>query len=69
LNHNGVSEAAELSTLDAIAEIALDYQDSRFTDEYGNVFRFRARVRPSKGNGVNRWAYDVFLKAKRASLW
>ncbi|HEX8458958.1 MAG TPA: hypothetical protein VF656_16815 [Pyrinomonadaceae bacterium] len=62
-NHNGVSEATELHPLAAldVAVIELDYRESKRTDEYGNAFRYRAKVRDAKGARVGRWAWDVFL--------
>ena len=62
-NHNGVSEAIELRTLSSlgIATIDLDYKESRRTDAYGNVFRYRAKVYGAGGQQLGRWAWDVFL--------
>jgi hypothetical protein len=62
-NHNGVSEADELHTLPAlsVASISLDYKESRRTDRYGNVFRYRATVQWGGRGGRGHWAYDVFL--------
>jgi hypothetical protein len=62
-NHNGVSEASELKTLNqlGLATIDLDYQESRRTDENGNRFRFKARVRDAQDAQLGRWAWDVYL--------
>jgi hypothetical protein len=63
VNHNGISESAELHTLAALnlAAIDLDYKESKRVDEYGNQFKYRAKVYDSRGASVARWAWDVFL--------
>ena len=62
-NHNGVSEEGELHTLAArdIVALHLDFKESRRTDEYGNKFRYRAKIDDAKKANAGRWAWDVFL--------
>jgi hypothetical protein len=62
-NHNGFSEPGELHTLRAVGlrTLELDYRESKRTDEHGNQFRYRAKVKDVHGAQVGRWAWDVFL--------
>lgn len=63
VNHNGISEPNELFTLSQLGlrKIELDYRESRRTDEHGNRFKYRARVRDANDAQLGRWAWDVFL--------
>jgi hypothetical protein len=63
VNHNGISEPEELRALPEmdIITLHLDYRESRRTDEHGNRFRYRAKVKDAKGARAGRWAWDVFL--------
>jgi Ca2+-binding EF-hand superfamily protein len=64
-NHDGVSQAEELHTLSemGVFSISLDYSLSMRTDEYGNVFRFKAKVNAGMrgASDVGKKAYDVFF--------
>ena len=62
-NRSGISEASELHTLvdSGLRKIELDYRESRKTDEFGNQFKYRAKVKDAQGAQLGRWAWDVFL--------
>lgn len=62
-NHNGISEAAELIALQTaqLETLELAHKTSKYIDGYGNEFRYRAKVKDSKGAPVGRWMWDVFL--------
>jgi CXCXC repeat len=62
-NHNGTSEPSELSTIEAggLKTLEVAYKTSKVVDQYGNSFRYRAKVRDTNGAQVGRWAWDVFL--------
>jgi hypothetical protein len=58
---NGVTDTGELITLgDAgITELSLRYKESKRTDRWGNVFKYRSNVRFSSGD--MRHAWDVYF--------
>lgn len=62
-NHNGVSEPSELHTLKQLGlkSLDLDYRRSGRRDQYGNVFRYRSKVKDNQDAQLGRWAWDVFL--------
>ena len=69
-NHDGISQPDELHTLQelGIFALSLDYNESRRRDDFGNEFRYKARVNPGPrrdardgASEVGRWTYDVFL--------
>lgn len=63
-NHNGVSEANELFTLPQLGlrKIHLDYEESNRTDEFGNQFKYRAKVKDAQDAQLGRWAWGVYLR-------
>lgn len=63
-NHNGVSEATELTNLSPsdVRSVSLDYRESARVDQYGNRFKYRAPVSGTAG----RHSYDVFLVCGRS---
>jgi hypothetical protein len=62
-NRNGLSEVNELHALSelGIHTVELNYKTSKRTDQYGNQFRYRAKVKDVHGAQIGRWAWDVFL--------
>jgi hypothetical protein len=67
-NHDGISQQGELHTLPemGVFSISLDYSLSQRTDEFGNVFRYKARVDKGQRRAIDvgRTAFDVFFVTK-----
>ena len=65
-NKNGISEAGELHTLAGLGlkTIDLGYTETKRVDQYGNKFRYRAKVRDTHDASLGRWAWDVILGSR-----
>jgi len=62
-NHDGIATLDEMHTLQSLGvnSISLKYKQDDKTDQYGNVFRYRAQVNPGDATSTGRMAYDVFF--------
>ena len=66
-NHDGTSEAGELFRLPdlGVFSISLNYNEVSRTDEFGNRFRYRAKINQANQqedmSNAGRFAYDIFL--------
>lgn len=62
-NHDGIAQPDEIYTLPALGinSISLNYTLDRKTDQYGNQFRYRARLNPDKPDDAGKIVYDIFF--------
>jgi hypothetical protein len=62
-NHDGICQPEEMYTLPSLGvnSISLNYKEDRRTDQFGNVFRYRAQINSGDPAGTGRMAYDVFF--------
>ncbi len=68
-NHDGASSPEELTPLSSTnAEIDLKYHESKKSDEFGNEFRYRSRLRTANDDPAAKWIVDVFLAVGKPSL-
>jgi len=65
-NHDGISEPNELHKLTDVGvyRIDLTYHLNAYVDQYGNQFRYRAKIWDEAGDDHNT-CYDVFLKTAK----
>lgn len=74
-NHDGICQPGELHRLPELGvySLALNYNESRRTDQFGNQFRYKARVNPGErrdprdetpSGEPGRWTYDIFFVTK-----
>jgi hypothetical protein len=62
-NHDGISQPDEIFTLPALGinSISLKCSEDHKTDQYGNEFRYRARLNPDKPDEAGKIVYDIFF--------
>jgi hypothetical protein len=65
-NHDGISQSSELRRVESagVRRLSLDFRESRRVDQWGNWFRYRAKVLDGRGRDIGQWAYDVYLAGR-----
>ena len=63
VNHDGISQPDEIYTLPALGVTSIDlkYHAEEKTDQFGNIFRYRAQVNSRGPVDGGKFAYDVFF--------
>jgi hypothetical protein len=63
INHNGISEPGEVHTLPelGVTSFSLAFKKSKLSDEYNNLFYYRAKVGSTRHSQVSNWACDVYM--------
>jgi hypothetical protein len=63
VNHDGVSTIEEVSDLEShgIVELSVVYDEPRYPDPHGNLFRYSAKVETTSASTVAHVAWDVAL--------
>lgn len=63
INHDGVSQPNEMRGLDVagVRRMALEHREFLRVDQFGNWFRFGARIIDERHRDIGPWAFDVFL--------
>jgi hypothetical protein len=62
-NHDGICQPNEMFTLPSqgINSISLNYKEAEKSDQFGNVFRYRARLNPDSPTDAGKTVYDIFF--------
>jgi hypothetical protein len=68
-----ISESSELHKFNdfGLKILFLDFKLSKKTDEYGNEFKYRAKVKDTKDAQLGRWAWNVLARFRglRPTNW
>jgi hypothetical protein len=69
-NHDGISQLDELYTLPTLGinSISLAYTEIHKLDQYGNEFRYRARLNPDKATDAGKIVYDIFFVISNSTV-
>ena len=70
MNHNGVSEALEISTLEqaGVIRLALEYTTNKRRDRHGNQLRFQSKAWVRSAGGRERLIHTVDVVFRESGL-